>query len=177
MTENANSSGQGFDTAHVCHALHATVTAFGYLYSHSTPVVHGNGDRIIHHTYRRNSHTVSVWNFGVHQHPRWSTGNGRATGYCTTGEGAASLTGHLKSKARHYRELRDGTARKPLPGVTVAELQKRGRETFMPSRLDFLVHLLIARLNPADFGFTRPTDIVRGGWAWTYSDKINMESV
>lgn len=102
---HANSSGQGFDIDHNG-AFASIIRSFGYGYSHSTPVVHMGGARIIHHTYAHGEHRVSWWRPGAIGSEQWSSTVSCASGRHTTGSGALSLVKHLMGKAKRYPELR-----------------------------------------------------------------------
>lgn len=103
--QNANSSGQGTDPFHNNNPLHGIITGFGYAYSHSTPVVHGEY-RLIHHTYKLGEHNVGVYEYPGEYHARWDTSVSCASGRQTQGYGHNSLVKHLRSKRNRYKELR-----------------------------------------------------------------------
>lgn len=96
--ENPNSCGQGHDPLHSTTVLHPIIVSFGYIYSHSTPVVHPSG-RVIHHTYKFGEHNVSVMDTPT---PIWETSTSCASGRHWTGLGASELRAHLASKRRRY---------------------------------------------------------------------------
>lgn len=106
--QNPNSSGQGYDPTHADEDEYfPVITAFGYEYSHSTPVTHMGGERVIHHTYKRAGHNVSTW--WASRGPigtQWETSTSTSSGRHTTGNNKAGLVKHLRGKSQRYRELR-----------------------------------------------------------------------
>lgn len=105
--QEPNTSGQGFDPDHTSNPSHGTITALGYTYSHSTPVIYAGQVRINHHTYKYGEHNVSVWlRAGTW---RWSTSVSCGSGRGQNGEGDITLRAHLQNKRRRYRELRGQT--------------------------------------------------------------------
>lgn len=110
--EKPNSSGQGHDPDHVKNPYHDIITKHGYTYSHSTPVTHLGGEKVMHHTYKGgkfspNGHYDDHHNVSVHGNT-WETSRGSATGRSYFGRDAESLDKHLKSKRSRYAELREG---------------------------------------------------------------------
>lgn len=94
--------GQGTDPDHVNHPLHATVTALGYRYSHSTPIHRLDGSVGIHHTYNYIG-AILGHNVGVNSDSLvWATSTGTASARSWQGKGEAELRAHLKSKRRRY---------------------------------------------------------------------------
>lgn len=96
--QDANSCGQGTDPGHARHLYHATITRWGYTYSHSTPVRLLDGSFDVRHTYKQGPHNVST-----RERSRvWDTSTSSASGRQWSGVGVAELGAHLKSKARRY---------------------------------------------------------------------------
>jgi len=96
-----NTSGQGYDDDYMHNPYHGVIRKYGYEYSHSTPVTHGN-EKITHHTYKQGTHNVSVWG------NNWSTSTGTASGrqfsggHPNTARAEGDLERHLRDKARRY---------------------------------------------------------------------------
>lgn len=104
-----NSCKQGDDPRHVFGVHHDTIMEFGYQYSHTTPVVHGQSSvkpyqYVNHHTYKFAGHTVTVYETfpGVN---RWETSTGRATGRRHCGLLNVDLREHLARKRARYTTL------------------------------------------------------------------------
>ena len=106
--QNPNSSGQGFDPFARNNLAHVDILSFGYEYSHSVPVMHGDMGRLIHHCYKRGEHNVSVWDrgMGIFSTVNWTTSTSCASGRHTRGYDVLSLRKHLKNKSRRYPGLR-----------------------------------------------------------------------
>ena len=95
--ENPNSSGQGYCAAHVNNPHHATITKYGWVYSHTTPIRAVDGSIYTIHTYK---HKHVDWNISVNCRPGWRVdssrgGSGRMTSYF-----GSQLDKYLKRKSR-----------------------------------------------------------------------------
>lgn len=106
---NPNSCKQGEDPRHVFGPHYNTIMEFGYQYSHTTPVVHGQSSvkpyhYVNHHTYKFADHCVMVYETfpGVN---RWETSTGRATGRRHRGLLNVDLRDHLQRKRGRYKTL------------------------------------------------------------------------
>ena len=101
---NANTSGQGDCPAARSHPFTPTVEAFGYTYSHSTPVHLSGGGRCVYHTFKHSGHNVSLATLENTGEPRtlWDTSTSCASGRRWSGIGLPELQEHLKSKRRRY---------------------------------------------------------------------------
>jgi hypothetical protein len=100
--ENPNSSGQGHDTDHVTHPLHATIAKHGYKYSHSTPIHRADTSTYISHTYKHGGHNVSTHSDPAQGRQIWSTSTSTSSGRHHSGIGSVELEHHLKSKGRRF---------------------------------------------------------------------------
>jgi hypothetical protein len=105
--QNPNTSGQGFCADHQDPTSpHAIIVAFGYTYSHSTPVNCAGWLRI-EHTYEQGEHRVSWCRHSPQNPHQWRTTTSTASGRHVRGQDYAALRRHLQGKRRRYAELRE----------------------------------------------------------------------
>lgn len=103
--ENPSDTGhQGYAPSHADNPYHKIILAFGYTYSHSTPIGRSDGTAYLHHTYTQHTHCVGISLMkGL---TRWETSLGTSTGTRHCGAGQVALEEHLWYKAHRYSELR-----------------------------------------------------------------------
>ena len=113
----SNTGHQGYAPSHKANPYHKVICAYGYEYSHSTPVGQMDGVTwILHHTYKQGGHNVTVWSkLGFMS--QWDTSVGSARGRYFRGSGQLALIDHLQSKSSRYPELRLDFAGKIASGV------------------------------------------------------------
>jgi hypothetical protein len=115
---NPNTCGQGYHPAHSANPYYDMLMAFGYSYSHTTPVSVETPDRehtlryvrVMHHTYKRAGHGVSVYTLPSigWQPTHWETSTPNSPGLRQSrGRDATALRKALQGKAKRYPELRN----------------------------------------------------------------------
>lgn len=95
--QNPNSCGQGHDPFYLNHPFTPLVLAFGYVYSHSTPITAMDGTRYVHHTFKLGEHNVGL---DENTPNTWDTSCSTTSSW--QGMGHAELRAHLRSKNRRY---------------------------------------------------------------------------
>ena len=102
ILENVNSSGQGFNPHHAENPHHETLTGFGWMYSHTTPIGTVDGSKFAQHTYR---FPGTDWVVGVSCRPGFRAtahrlGSGRMTDLF-----GGQLDKYLRRKSKELRKV------------------------------------------------------------------------
>jgi len=107
-----NSCGQGQHADHARAPYAWRLPRLGWIYSHSTFVVHGDRD-VLHHTFRQGQHAVSFWRDPRTGWWKW------AAGWCGSGRHVVAACIDVEPLLRYLRGVR-------------YRARKAGKEGFSP---------------------------------------------
>jgi hypothetical protein len=103
---NPNTSGQGFHPGHANIPGIVDVVGLGWIYSHTTNVIHNGDENVLHHTFTRGDHRVSFW---------WNPLKGWRWGGSWGGSGRET-TGSTLDVKRYLRGVRRRARNENRPG-------------------------------------------------------------
>lgn len=108
--QNPNSCGQGKHPSADFVPYGWRVVRAGWIYSHTTAVVHPVGRNVLHHTFRRGDHAVTFYRDENGRYGRWAGswgGSGMETVFLVDSSfGPEPLVRYLSRVARYGRERR-----------------------------------------------------------------------
>lgn len=103
ILRDVNSSGQGHNPHHDEHPHHETLTKYGWLYSHTTPIRCVDGSQYAHHTYR---FPDTDWRIGIDCRPGFGASSSKLGSSRRTCFFQHGLAHYLKRKTRELLRIK-----------------------------------------------------------------------